>query len=177
MLVDEVLIFEFGTVNAFSSRSVVLREISTLRHEAANYSVERGPFEVQFCARHQRVAALARAQTPEVFCRLRNGGAEQFENYTAHRASTDTDVEKALDVLVSIFLGHCCNAEAHKSSQQSKHSRIVGRSCCATEKTGMSGSLLQALHKLVMPSCGFLHNECEAKKQKPSKQRPEATKL
>ena len=40
MLVDEVLIFELGTVDALATGSVASSEISTLSHELSNNSVE-----------------------------------------------------------------------------------------------------------------------------------------
>lgn len=64
MLKGEVLIFEFVSVDGFSTSAVMVGEITSLTHEVGDDTVECGGFE--------SIALLAGAQSAEVLASLGN---------------------------------------------------------------------------------------------------------
>lgn len=89
----EILIFEFRSVDRFSTGSVAGREIPTLAHESRDHAVETGALVVQ------RLPAppnplLTGAQRPEVLRRARRRVREQFHHDPAGRLSADRNVKE-----------------------------------------------------------------------------------
>ena len=69
MLILEVFVFEFVSVNGFTSSSIAVCKITTLSHEARDDAMEGAAFEVQILS-FVTLSFLASTESSEVFARL-----------------------------------------------------------------------------------------------------------
>lgn len=97
MLLDEILVFEFRSVDGFSSGAVAGGEIPTLAHEPGDDSMESRALVVQGLTAATG-ALLAGAKGPKVLRRARRGVGIKFYHNAASRRSADGDVKENLRV-------------------------------------------------------------------------------
>lgn len=86
MLDFEVLIIEFGTVNGFSSHSVVMSKVTALGHEVIDDSVEMGFLESKSFG--------VETELSEVICSLWYDVVEEFKGDFSGFISSEIEVKE-----------------------------------------------------------------------------------
>ena len=97
VLVDEVLILELHAINALSSSSITIGEITTLEHELGNDSVEDASLEMQGLSALASTL-LSSAKSSEVFSSLWYRISVQLHDDTASGLIVQGDIEENLGV-------------------------------------------------------------------------------
>ena len=97
VLVDEVLVFEVGSVDGLATGAVANSEVTTLGHEASDDSVEGAALEVEGLVVAADLARLTSAELLEVLGSPGSVGSELHDNSTGGLA-TNGDVEEDLSV-------------------------------------------------------------------------------
>jgi hypothetical protein len=82
---DEVLVLKLVAVDRFSARTIVVREIPTLAHEARNDAMERRPLVPK--------ALFARAERSKVLGRLGDHVGTELHDDTSGGISTNRDIK------------------------------------------------------------------------------------
>merc|ERR1719291_482555 len=97
VLVLEVFIWELFAVDRFTTSTVATGEVTTLKHELWNDTMEARSLEMQCLARLAH-ALFTGAQSAEIFSGLRNFICVKFHGDAASWLATDGGVEKYLRV-------------------------------------------------------------------------------
>jgi hypothetical protein len=104
VLVDEVLILEFGAIDRLSACAVHIGEVTTLSHEAWDHSVEGAILVMEGLARLAD-ALLTGAEGSEVLRGLGGVGCK-VKSDAASRGATDRDVEENGGIGRVVWLCH-----------------------------------------------------------------------
>ena len=97
VLVDEVLVSELSSIDGLASDSRAVSEITSLKHELSNDSVEDGALEVKRLSRFSH-SLLSGAQGSEVLGRLWDCISEKFHNDSSCWLVVHGDIEEDLGV-------------------------------------------------------------------------------
>mmetsp|Transcript_7958 Transcript_7958/g.9232 ORF Transcript_7958/g.9232 Transcript_7958/m.9232 type:complete len:221 (-) Transcript_7958:115-777(-) len=117
VLAQKVLVFELGSVNGLTASSITPGEITSLKHEVGDDSVEDGVLVVKRLALIAH-ALLAGAQGAEVLYRLGNSVAVKTHSNPAFWlvVNQDVEVDRARDGLIELLLALCLNNRCQRQS-------------------------------------------------------------
>jgi len=89
----EVLISKLGTIDGFTTSTIATSEITTLKHELRDNTVERAALVAKRLARLAS-SLLTSAEATEVLSGLRDNIVVKLEDDAASRSTTDGDIKE-----------------------------------------------------------------------------------
>lgn len=92
----EIFVGELCSINALSTRAIVLGEVTALRHELGNDSMKRGSFVA--------ISLLSRAQLSEILSGFRHNVSSQQHDYSPNVTVSDLNVEEYLRIRFLLLL-------------------------------------------------------------------------
>ena len=95
MLELEVLVVEAGAIDAFTTSSITVSEVTTLSHEARNNSVEVRALEVKSLSSVSDTF-LTGAKSTDILSGLRNSLAKEAEDNTSSLLTVNFDIKEDL---------------------------------------------------------------------------------
>ena len=105
----EILICKLVSVNALSTSTIELSEVSSLHHKTRNYSVEDCALEVKFLAITCGPRVFSCTKLPKVLGSLWNNVFKEFKSHSACRFASDLNFKEDSGILWVCGLLHLIN--------------------------------------------------------------------